>query len=149
MQKIKHYYEPKKYVWVEVSDEQALVIVKMNRTLWHQERTTKRFERSMDAMNEDKNHNGEKRRGVQFKDERPNAEEQMEERHTRRERDALLFALGKAMKILSPEQQRIVQMKFYEGRNETEIGRILGITKQSAQDRVKVILKKLKKVLQK
>lgn len=149
MQKVKFYHETKRYVEIEATEEQAKEFIKMNREMWFQERRKKKFERSMDAMTADKDKNGETQKGVQFKDERASVQEEMEERHTRRERDNLLFALGKAMKILTPEQRRIVQMKFYEGRNETEIGRILGITKQSAQDRVKVILRKLKKVLQK
>jgi RNA polymerase sigma factor (sigma-70 family) len=46
---------------------------------------------------------------------------------------------------LSEEQQQIVDLKFYQELNDTEISRELGITRQAVQNRVAKILAKIKK----
>jgi len=57
--------------------------------------------------------------------------------------------LYKAISILDTQQKWLVQEVVFNGRGFTEIGRELGISEQAVYARWKVILKKLKKFLEK
>jgi RNA polymerase sigma factor (sigma-70 family) len=59
-----------------------------------------------------------------------------------------LHKLHKAISTLNTEQQEIVYSVFFYGKELKEIAKEMGITYQSVQDRLKVILKKLKTFLE-
>ena len=143
MPKFKYYYEPTKYVWVESDDAEFIAKHQdFQRAEWRRdkrEQGERNTTLSLNALLDD---------GAQIA-ESEGLDEQYIADEEQTERDGLVKVLLAVLPTLQPEQQKIVRMKFYEGKNETEIGRLLGITKQSVQDRIKVILKKLKKLLQK
>jgi RNA polymerase sigma factor (sigma-70 family) len=135
------YFDGKKTIKIETTEEVAQTYQEIKKTEWRQEKAKKRHEQfSLNALSD---------AGMQFIDEESDIEFHLIAEEERKEKDKLFHSLKKALSTLNVEQQKIVKLKFYENKDETEIGRILGITKQSAQDRLKVIYKKLKKFLEK
>lgn len=135
------YFDGKKTTDIAVNEETAQAYQEIRRMEWRQEKSKQRHEQlSLETLTD---------AGMQFVDEESDPENQLIEKEEQIEKDKRLIRLRKVIKLLDPNQQKIVKLKFYENKNETEIGRILGVTKQSAQDRLKVIYKKLKKLLEK
>jgi RNA polymerase sigma factor (sigma-70 family) len=60
-----------------------------------------------------------------------------------------LYKLYKAISTLNTEQQKIVRLVFFYGKELKDIAKEMGIKYQSVQDRLKIILKKLKTFLEK
>jgi len=139
--KTKLYYETKKYMVIDATEEQAKEIAELNKEMWRQEKAVKKYERSMDEMEK---LNDEGKMKMQFIDEDSDIEEQYIEKEDNEEREQMLKVLQKAVVTLKPDQQEIIKMAFTENRSHAEIGQALGVSKQAIQQRIETILKKLK-----
>jgi RNA polymerase sigma factor (sigma-70 family) len=84
---------------------------------------------------------------MQFEDENSNIEENFFRNDELLHREKLLTYLPALVQSLKLEQQELIKMYFYDGLSYSDIGQALGITKQSAFEKMRTILKKLKKLL--
>ncbi len=85
-----------------------------------------------------------KEEGFELEDRNSNTEENFIEQETKIE---IQQKMRKAISFLNPEQQKIVKLLYFEEKSQVEIAKLLGIKPQSLTDRLKVILKTLKKIL--
>lgn len=133
------YFDGKRNIDIAVNEETAQAYQEIKRSEWRQEKSKQRYEEfSLEALSE---------AGMQFIDEESNIEEQLILKEEQGNENLLLYSLKKALITLNSEQQKIIQMKFYEGKNDTDISRIMGISRQAVQCRIKIIFEKLKKFL--
>jgi len=136
MKKIK-YYNGKKTIEVEVTDEFEKEYQILKRKEWRNTKAKQRNENySLDFLNET---------GIQFIDENSNIEEIYFEKENRMLTQKRIKTLHTAMKSLSPKQQKIVELAFYKNKTHSEIGQAMGVSKQSIQQQMQTIYKKLKK----
>jgi RNA polymerase sigma factor (sigma-70 family) len=67
-----------------------------------------------------------------------------DELETQQEWDGKLMMLPSALKNLKPDQRKILQMIFGEGKSYEEVGKVFGVSKMAICYRLQTILKKLK-----
>ena len=136
MKTIKYQIE-KKTITLEVEDDFAKsyseLEVEFQRQEWRQERAAKRHNSSFDELEE---------AGFQIADDEPSLDEQLYSKEIHE-------ALHKAIKKLTPEQQRLVALVFYQDKSQSEIAKEMGIDKSSLSHRMIRIYKQLKKFLEK
>ena len=133
------YYNGKTTIEVEVAEKVSQAHQEIKRAEWRQEKSIQRHEQfSIEKLSE---------MGMQFADEENDIENKLILKEEQEEQRKKLFRLKNAVSSLEPEQQKIIKMSFYENKSYSEIGQALGISKQSAFDRMQTILKKLKKLL--
>jgi len=133
------YHNGKTTIEVEVTEKVSQAHQEIKRAEWRQEKSIQRHEQfSIEKLSE---------MGMQFADEKNDIENKLILKEEQEEQRKKLFRLKNAVSSLEPEQQKIIKMSFYENKSYSEIGQALGISKQSAFDRMQTILKKLKKLL--
>ena len=133
------YHNGKTTIEVEVTEKVSQAHQEIKRAEWRQEKSIQRHEQfSIEKLSE---------MGMQFADEKNDIENKLILKEEQEEQRKKLFRLKNAVSSLEPEQQKIIKMSFYENKSYSEIGQALGISKQSAFDRMQTIFKKLKKLL--
>jgi RNA polymerase sigma factor (sigma-70 family) len=140
MKTVKMQLDKKHFVTVEVEDGQALQIEEMNRELWRNTKRAIRHESqySLDAMTEES--------GLDIVDPSPSVEERLIDEETSRERTERLH---NAIAKLTPRQQEMVQMVYFEGKSQDEVAAFYGIAKSTMSEVMHRIYATLKKYLQK
>ena len=81
--------------------------------------------------------------GMEIADKNTDIEAEVIETETMAEE---IDALYKAISKLTPRQQKIVKMYYFEGKTQEEIGRYYGITQQAVRNALGKILAHLKKI---
>lgn len=133
------YFNGKKTVKIETTNDIAQAYQNIQREEWRNEKAKKRHEQfSLNALID---------AGMQFVDEDSNVELQFIEKEESFEKRKLLIHLQDAVDSLKPYQREMIKMCFYQDKSYSEIGQAFGISKQSAFERMQTILKKLKKFL--
>lgn len=121
-------------ITIEVTEQVAETMKEARRAEWRNDAKEKYHNSSLTDMEST---------GKLFGDKASSAEELMVEREERVEQNKKLRS---GMDNLTPEQRKIIKMRFVERMELTEIAEELGITYQAVQQRLKTILKKLKKL---
>ncbi len=133
------YFDGKKTIDIAVNEETAQAYQEIKRAEWRQEKSKQRHEQfSLETLSE---------AGMQFIDEKSNIEEQLILKEEQIEKKRLLILLQDAVASLKPSQRKMIKMVFYENKTHSEIGQVLGISKQAVQQQMQTILKKLKNLL--
>ena len=133
------YFDGKKTTDIAVNEETAQAYQEIKRAEWRQEKSKQRHEQfSLETLSE---------AGMQFIDEKSNIEEQLILKEEQIEKKRLLILLQDAVASLKPSQRKMIKMAFYENKTHSEIGQVLGISKQAVQQQMQTILKKLKNLL--
>lgn len=136
MKKLK-YFDGKKTLQIETTNEIAQAYQDIQREEWRNEKAKKRHEQlSLNALTD---------AGMQFVDDESDVELKFIEQEECAEKRELLINLQDAIDSLNPNQRKMVKMFFYQNKSYSEIGQAFGISKQSAFERMQTILKKLKK----
>lgn len=131
------YYDGKKNIEIEAEEKLAKDFQEIKKAEWRLEKSLKKS-LSLESLVE---------AGMQFEEAGGNFEELLIAKEEQKERKKLLFVLKKALKILNTDQQNIIKMKFFEGKNDTDISRIIGISRQAVQCRLETIFAKIKKFI--
>lgn len=144
--KVKYVLDRHRVKWIEVKESEVEAVKEANRMFWRQDdkekRDRKRREKlgimlcSLEALEE----NGEEIAG--------NYVDPVEEFIKKEERKNAQDKVKYAMQFLDDEQKKIVEMRFFEGMTIREIAKCFGITHQSIVDRLKIIYKKMKEILE-
>lgn len=133
------YFDGKKTIDIAVNEETAQAYQEIKRAEWRQEKSKHKYEKfSLETLSE---------AGMQFIDEESNIEEELILKEEQVERRKLLILLQDAVASLKPSQRKMIKMAFYENKTHSEIGQVLGISKQAVQQQMQTILKKLKNLL--
>lgn len=133
------YYDGTKNIAVEVSDDVAQGYQEIKREEWRQEYHIRTKNISSNALEES---------GFQFEDKDSDLQANIDRAEESSEHTGRLAALQTMLTTLTPEQRQIIALKFYQQKNDTEIGQMLGITRQAVQSRIETIFKKIKKVFE-
>jgi len=130
------YFDGKKTIKIETTEEVAQTYQEIKKTEWRQEKAKKRHEQfSLNALSD---------AGMQFIDEESDIEFQFAQKEECVEKSKLLINLQDAVDSLKPYQRKMVKMFFYQNKSYSEIGQALGVSKQAIHQRMETILKKLK-----
>lgn len=124
------------------SEEQEVLVKELNRDFERMEKADKTYRArcsSLDYMRE----NG----SFEIIDEKQQSpEERLMEEESQRETKAQIHrAIGK----LTPRQQEMVRMVYFEEKSQDEVARYYGITKQSVSDAMRRIYATMRKILEK
>ena len=130
------YYDGRNNIEIEVSDEVVQIYQEIKRDEWRQEYYMRTKNISADVLSE---------AGFQFEAGESNLQKNLEEAEDAHDLYEKLVTIRRVLKTLSFEQQRIITLKFYRLESDTEISKILGITRQAVQSRLETIFKKIRK----
>lgn len=126
-----------KIIELEVEDSFASAYVEIDieskRNEWKHDWRNRKLNCSMDALDEG---------GFQFKSDEPSVDDVIEREEEHEE-------LKKAISMLLPEQQELIQRVYFKGETHTEIAQALGIDRSAISHRVSRALVQLKKILKK
>lgn len=132
-----NYKTNKKTIQVEVSDEFAVkyeeITTEYNRAEWRAERNAKNHNSSYEELSD---------AGVQFEDKQPTPEDSLIDKEEKK-------ILYKAIKMLTPEQQKLVHDVFFVGINQRELAKKQGISEPAMTQKMKRIFASLKKFFEK
>lgn len=123
------YFDGKKIVEVKVTQEVASGYQEIRRTDWRIKKAQSRHECSL---------------GFEIADD-SNPSSLLDEIVIKQERQAKIEQLKQALPNLSPSQKELIYLKFHKNYSDTEIAKVLGVTRQAVQNRLKKIFEKLKK----
>ena len=118
---------------VEVSDELAVEIAKMERETKNNDRCETRRHTSLDQASE--------REDTEIADESVNIEEDIIQ-------NIELSKLHTAIKTLTPEQQELIRKVFFEEKTTIVIAKEYGISRQAVQNRLRKIYANLRKKIE-
>lgn len=126
-----------KIIELEVEDSFASAYVEIDieskRNEWKHDWRNRKLNCSMDALDEG---------GFQFKSDEPSVDDVIEREEEHEE-------LKKAISMLLPEQQELIQRVYFKGETHTEIAQALGVDRSAISHRVSRALVQLKKILKK
>jgi len=132
-----NYKVKKEIIKIEVSDEFAIkyeeVTTEFKRSEWRAERNAKNHNSSYEELTE---------AGMQFEDKQPTPEDSLIDKEEKQ-------TLYKAIKQLTPEQQKLVRDVFFNGKNQREIAKKQGISEPAITQKLKRIYASLKKFFEK
>lgn len=130
------YFNGKANIEIEVSDAVAQGFQNMKREEWRREYYIRKNNISSNALEE---------AGFQFEDKDSNLQANIEAAEIAQEFAGKLRAVKMILAMLSAEQRKVIDLKFCQLKNDTEIGQIFGISRQAVQSRLEVIFGKIKK----
>ena len=145
--KIKYYNDPdnpRRYIEVDADEEFADKFQEFQREEWRRDKV-ERAERERTVSISASKYAGEDDNELQDFIICPRSAEPLAGLLSGEQTAADTKALKKGFAALSDGQRRIIALKFCQCKNDADIGRLLGITKQAVQNRVKKILDKLRK----
>ena len=132
-----NYKVKKETIKIEVSDEFAIkyeeVTTEFKRSEWRAERNAKNHNSSYEELTE---------AGMQFEDKQPTPEDTLIDKEEKQ-------TLYKAIKQLTPEQQKLVRDVFFNGKNQREIAKDQGVTESAISHRLETIFNNLKNFFEK
>ncbi len=130
-----NYKVKKETIKIEVSDEFAIkyeeVTTEFKRSEWRAERNAKNHNSSYEELTE---------AGMQFEDKQPTPEDSLIDKEENQ-------TLYKAIKQLTPEQQKLVRDVFFNGKKQIEIAKEQGVDKRVIGKRLDRIYNHLKNIL--
>ena len=132
-----NYKVKKQTIQIEVSDEFAVEYEKIttehNRAEWRAERNAKNHNLSYEELTD---------AGVQFEDEKPTPEDNLINKEMKK-------TLYRAIRMLTPEQQKLVHDVFFVGKKQSDIAKEMNVGKSAIANKLTRIYDQIKKFFEK